>query len=177
MQPLAAADRILSDFPTNLSQWISLTMFDQEGREIAIRANASNPIEMIIPRDPHLRSLPMNLQNATRLNGTAHNLLFNLHFVKLAFDYSVSLHFQVHSLNSSIAHLLIYAFDRSPRLNRSIHDIDGWTLFCPLSKCNSIDEEMYVHISLSSGRYEHRSFVFSGSSPNIRSPVSYFRLA
>ena len=177
MQPLAAADRILSDFSTNLSRSISLSVFDQEGHEIAIGAKASSPIEMIIPRDPNLRSLPMTLQNVTSLNDTVHNLLFNLHFVKLAFDYSVSLHLQMRPLNSSLAYLLIYAFDRAPRLNRSVHDIDGWRLFCPSSKCNSIDEEAHGHISLSSCRHEHRLSLLSQSSTNIRSSVSYFRLA
>ena len=177
MQPLAAADRIRSEFPTNLSRSISVNMFDQDGREILIRANASSPIEMIIPRDPDLRSLSMTAQNVTSLNGTIQNLLFNLHFVKLAFDYSVSLHFQMRPLNSSLAYLLIYAFDRSPRLNRSVDDIDGWTLFCPSSECNSIDEEASEYISLSSCRYDQRLSSLSRSLSDNWPAVSYLRFA
>ena len=115
---------------------MSFSVFDQDGGEIAIRANASSPIELLIPRDPHLQPPPMHLQNVTSMDGTR---LFNLHFVQLGFDYSFSLHFQMHPVNSSLAYLLIYAFDRPPRLNRSLSDIDGWTLFCPLSKCHSIE--------------------------------------
>ena len=129
-------DHIRSDFPTNLSRSITFSVFDQDEREITIRANPSSPIEILIPRDPNLRLSPMSLQNVTSLNGTR---LFNLHFVQLGFDYTMSLHFQMRPLNSSLAYLLIYAFERAPQVNRSFSDIDGWTLFCPSSKCHSIE--------------------------------------
>ena len=34
---------------------------------------------------------------------------------------------EIEALNSSIGYLLIYKFDRIPKLN----EIDGWTVFCP----------------------------------------------
>jgi len=76
----------------------------------------------------------MFLQNVISSNSTPHNQLFNLHYIDITNTLPVSVHFEIHPLNTSLAYLFIYKFDNSPQLNSSINQIDGWTLFCPLSK-------------------------------------------
>jgi hypothetical protein len=127
--------------PINLSRSMSLSIFDQYQHEIVLQTNASNPFQLFIHHES-ASSLPsMHLENVT---SNTHGHLFSLHWINTTFDYSTMLHFQMKPLNTSLAYLLIYAFDRSPQLNRSLHNIDGWTLFCPSSK--SINEQ---HLSLS----------------------------
>ena len=46
----------------------------------------------------------------------------------------VSVHLELRPLFSNLSYLLIYRFDRSPVLNTSLQQIDGWSLFCPASK-------------------------------------------
>ena len=78
----------------------------------------------------------MTLQNVTSMNRTPHHLSFNLHHVGLirSNNLSISVHVQMEPLNESVAYLFIYRFDQIPQLNSSIKQIDGWTLFCPLSE-------------------------------------------
>ena len=74
----------------------------------------------------------MNLQNIT--NSTLHNQLFNLYYINISNNIDISVHWQIHPLNLTLAYLFIYKFDSTPILNSSINLIDGWTLFCPSSK-------------------------------------------
>lgn len=76
----------------------------------------------------------MVLQNVT--TSMPHHLLFNLHYIDLIRqdNLTVSVHIEMQALNESIGYLMIYRFDQSPRLNSSINQIDGWTLFCPSSE-------------------------------------------
>jgi hypothetical protein len=134
MQPLASADQSSSQSGTNLSRSISLTILDQNAAEVLIQANLTNPIELMIPRDPNLVVPSMTLENVTSFNATPHNQLFNLHYVDITNSLPESVHFEIHPLNTSLGYLFIYKFDSSPLLNSSINQIDGWTLFCPLSK-------------------------------------------
>jgi hypothetical protein len=137
MQPLAVSDNTGLRSTTNLSTSVSLTILDNNGNEVPFKTDSNHPIELIIPRDPNLIIPSMNLQNVTSMNDTPHNQLFNLHFVKIPKwnnSRTVSLIFEMHPLNTSLAYLLIYRFDNSPQLNSSINQIDGWSLFCPESK-------------------------------------------
>ncbi len=134
MQPLASADQSSSQSGTNLSRSISLTILDQNAAEVLIQTNLTNPIELMIPRDPNVVVPSMTLENVTSFNATPHNQLFNLHYVGITNSLPESVHFEIHPLNTSLGYLFIYKFDSSPILNSSINQIDGWTLFCPLSK-------------------------------------------
>lgn len=134
MQPLASADQSQSN--TNLSTSISLSILDQSGHELSIPTTVYHPYRFIIPRDPNLVLPSMTLQNVTSLNSTPHHLLFNLHYVDIlqSNDLTISLHIEMQPLNESVGYQFIYRFDNSPQLNSSIHQIDGWTLFCPSSE-------------------------------------------
>ncbi len=136
MQPLASAGASRSQANTNLSTTISLSVLDQSGNNVPIQASIDDPIEFIIPRDSNTIVSPMILQNVTSMNNN-HNQVFNLHYVNITQSNSnltMSLHFEMHPLNTSLGYLLIYRFDNSPQLNSSINQTDGWSLFCPLSK-------------------------------------------
>jgi len=138
MQPLALSDSTGLRSNTNLSTSISLTILDRNGNEISIDTTVDQPIELIIPRDSNLIVPSMTLQNVTSMNITPHNLLFNLHFIKMPQtqwnnNRTVSLIFEMQPLNKNLGYLLIYRFDNLPQLNSSINQIDGWSLLCPLS--------------------------------------------
>jgi hypothetical protein len=148
MQPLASAGASRSEANTNLSTTISLSVLDQNGNDVPIRASIDHPIEFIIPRDKNIIVSPMALQNVTSMNDN-HNRIFNLHFVNITQsngNLTVSLHFEMHPLNASLGYLLIYRFDHSPQLNSTINQTDGWSLLCPLSEFFSftnIDLKVY----------------------------------
>jgi len=148
MQPLASIGASRSQTNTNLSTTISLSVLDQNGNDVPIHASIDHPIEFIIPRDINMIVSPMALQNVTTMNDN-HNRIFNLHFVNITQSNSnltVSLHFEMHPLNTSLGYLLIYRFDDSPQLNSSINQTDGWSLLCPLSEFfsfSNIDLKVY----------------------------------
>ena len=148
VQPLAPADESrLADY-TNLSTSISLTILDSRGQEISVRNHLSDPIELIIPRDPNLVVSPMVLQNVTSMNTIAHRLNFNLHLINLTTvnTRSISLHWEMRPLNASLAYLLIYAFDRAPHLNQSSQQLDGWVLMCPTSKSFEDNDRSSIYL-------------------------------
>jgi hypothetical protein len=130
IQPLALADQSQSN--TNLSTSRSLSILDQYGNEFPIEKN----FQLIISRDPNLIIPSMILQNVTSSNLIPHQFLFYLHHVDItsANNLPISVHFEMHPLNTNLVYLLIYKFDTSSQLNSSINQIDGWTLFCPPSK-------------------------------------------
>jgi hypothetical protein len=134
MQPLAAFGNSTSQPTINVSRSISLSILDQYGNEVSIQTNLSHPIEIIIPRDPNVIISEMILQNVTSMNATPHNQLFHLQYLNITSVLSISVHFEMRPLNTSLAYLFIYKFDQTPLLNSSINLIDGWTLFCPISK-------------------------------------------
>ena len=147
------ADRSATAPNTNVSRTVSFSIIERDRKEVAIRTEPSDPIEIIIPRDPNLFLSPMFLHNATGLSAVAHAQTFNLHFVNLStIVSSFSIHLQLQPLNSSLSYLLIYAFDRSPRLNSSNHDIDGWSLFCSFS--------VHTHFLDNQQTTGHRSIIF-----------------
>ena len=154
MGRLAVADQSATAPNTNLSRSISFSLLDRDGNEVTVQTNFSQPIEIIIPRDQNLPVPSMMLQNVTSLSLRPHAQTFNLHFVNLStLTSSFSIHLQMRPLNSNLSYLLIYAFDRSPRLNSSINDIDGWSLFC----CSSNLHTYFLDNQQTTG---HRSIIF-----------------
>ena len=134
MNRLAVADRSATAPNTNVSRSVSFSILDRDGNEVAVRTDPSHPIEIIIPRDENLLVPPMILQNVTSLSLIPHAQTLNLHFVNLSTQAaSFSIHLQLRPQTSNISFLLIYKFDQSPRLNSSMSDIDGWSLFCSSS--------------------------------------------
>ena len=140
MNGLAVADRSATAPNTNVSRSVSLSILDRDGNEVSVRADPSQPIEIIIPRDENLLVPPMMLQNVTALSLVAHAQTFNLHFVNLTTQTaSFSIHLQLRPLTSNnVTYLLIYKFDQSPRLNSSVSDIDGWSFLCPSSQSQAL---------------------------------------
>ncbi|CAF1309622.1 unnamed protein product [Rotaria magnacalcarata] len=134
MQPLASYGNSQSDLKTNLSRSMSLSILDQDKNEISIRTDFDNPIEIIIIRDSNFIIPPMALQNVTSFDSNPHNQLFDLYFINITSNLSISIHFEIHPLNNNLSYLFIYKFDNPPLLNSSINQIDGWTVFCPSSE-------------------------------------------
>jgi hypothetical protein len=132
VEPLAPLGNLTSSLTnTNLSTSVSLSLFDQYGQEIPIETTFDHPIEIFIPRDPNLIIPPMILQNIS--NSHPHNQLFNLQYIDISSTIDISVHWEIHPLNVTLAYLFIYKFNSAPILNSSINLIDGWTLLCPSS--------------------------------------------
>ncbi|CAF4201484.1 unnamed protein product, partial [Adineta steineri] len=142
---------------TNLSRSISLSIIDQNGNEVSFEAHQNNPIQLIIPRDPNVLIPSMYLQNVTSINSTMNNLLFNYHYINITSSLPISVHFEIHSLNRSLAYLFIYKFDQTPQLNSSVNLIDGWTLFCPFNLTN---DDIYRYFIDNQQTPGHQSLIF-----------------
>ncbi|CAF1545398.1 unnamed protein product, partial [Adineta steineri] len=142
---------------TNLSRSISLSIIDQNGNEVSFQAHQNNPIQMIIPRDPNVLIPSMYLQNVTSINSTINNLLFSYHYINTTSSLPISVHFEIHSLNRSLAYLFIYKFDQTPQLNSSINLIDGWTVFCPF---NLTIDNIYRYFIDNQQTPGHQSLIF-----------------
>ncbi|CAF0785734.1 unnamed protein product [Adineta steineri] len=142
---------------TNLSRSISLSIIDQNGNEVSFEAHQNNPIQLIIPRDPNVLIPSMYLQNVTSINSTINNLLFNYHYINITSSLPISVHFEIHSLNRSLAYLFIYKFDQTPQLNSSINIIDGWTIFCPFNLTN---DDIYRYFIDNQQTPGHQSLIF-----------------
>ncbi|CAF1546243.1 unnamed protein product [Adineta steineri] len=154
IDPLAS----YGNFPnTNLSRSVSLSFVDQNGNEISFKASQNNPIQLIIPRDPNVIILSMYLQNMTSINSTNNNLLFNYLYINITSSLPISIHFEIHSLNQSLAYLFIYKFDQTPLLNSSISIIDGWTIFCPF---NLTSDDIYRYFIDNQQTSGHQSLIF-----------------
>ena len=157
MEPLASFGNWKSSTNTNVSTSISLTILDQNGNVVPIETNLSQPIEIIIPRDPNRMIPAMILQNATSTNSPPHNQLFQLHYVNITSVVDISVHLEIHPLNSSLAYLLIYKFDQMPQLNSSIRQMDGWSFFCPF---NLNSESIYTYFLDNQQTLGHQSMIF-----------------
>ncbi|CAF1529483.1 unnamed protein product, partial [Adineta steineri] len=142
---------------TNLSRSISLSIIDQNGNEVSFQAHQDNPIQLIIPRDPNVLIPSMYLQNVTSINSTTNNLLFNYHYINITSSLPISVHFEIRSLNKSLAYLFIYKFDQTPQLNSSINLIDGWTMFCPFNLTN---DDIYRYFIDNQQTPGHQSLIF-----------------
>ena len=156
VQPLAVSDDLRSQANTNLSRSVSLSIVDENGNETAVRTTSDQPIELIIPRDPNLVLPPMTLQNVSLKSSVALNSqTYNLHHVNLGSQASsAALHFEMRPSDASLGYLLIYRFDSSPQLNRSISLIDGWTRFCPSN------DSLYTYFLNNQQTSDHKSIVF-----------------
>ncbi|CAF0859705.1 unnamed protein product [Rotaria sordida] len=157
MEPLASYGNSKIQSNTNLSTSISLSILDRNGNQVSIQTSENNLIQLIIPRDPNMIIPSMNLQNVTSINSTIHNLLFNFHYINITSSLSISIHIEMHPLNSSLAYLFIYKFDQIPQLNSSINSIDGWTLFCPSNLSN---ESIYTYFINNQQTSTHQSLIF-----------------
>jgi hypothetical protein len=134
VQPLASFGNSHSQSNTNLSRSISLSLFDHDGNEVPLRTNLNHSIQFTVPRDPNLVLPSMTLQNVTSSNSTPHHQLFNLHFINITSNLSISIHIEMCFFDMSLGYLFIYKFDNSPILNSSMNEIDDWALFCPSSE-------------------------------------------
>ena len=136
MQPLAPIGASQSQANTNMSTTISLTVRDEFGHEIPIHASVEQPIEFFIPRDPNLILPSMILQDVISKN-IEQSFDLNVIYLNQSVmnsNLTVSLHFEIQPLNTSLAYMLIYKFDDTPQLNSLINDTDGSVLLCPISK-------------------------------------------
>ena len=157
MQPLASFGQSDVSANTNLSRSVSFSISDQSGNKVLVEAYDSHPIEIIIPRDPNLILPPMILQNVTSTDSAPHQQLFHLHYVNLTSQFPISVHIEIHPLNTSLAYLFIYKFDQIPRLNSSVNNIDGWTILCPSNLSN---ENIYTYFFDNQLTQNHQSLVF-----------------
>ncbi|CAF3751894.1 unnamed protein product, partial [Rotaria sp. Silwood1] len=158
MNPLASFGNSKSGSNQNLSRSISLSIHVHNENEISLQTTLTEPIQLIIPRDPNLIIPSMILQNVTSINNTAHNQLFYFNYINITNNLSVSIHFEVHPLNISLGYLFIYKFDQTPLLNSSINPIDRWTLFCP--SIDLTNENLYKYFINNQQTLGHQSLIF-----------------
>jgi hypothetical protein len=157
MEPLASFGNVSYESNTDLSTSISLSILDQNGNEIPIETNLNNSIEFFIPRDPNIIIPSMIIQNVTSINSTSHNQLFHLHYINITTILTISVHIEIHPLDTNLAYLFIYKFDNIPQLNSSIYEIDGWTLFCPFNLTNDNIYKYFIDNQRTEG---HQSLIF-----------------
>ncbi|UJR19272.1 hypothetical protein I4U23_022401 [Adineta vaga] len=153
MEPLASFGN--SSLNTNLSRSISFSILDQNQVELKIETTMNNSIEIIIPRDPNLLIPSMILHNVTSIDHQ--HFIFNLHYLNLTTSLSISIHWEIQSLNTSLAYLFIYRFDQIPQLTSSINQIDGWIIFCPINLTN---EGIYTYYIDNQRTIGHQSVIF-----------------
>jgi hypothetical protein len=99
----------------------------------------------------------MILQDVISIDSISHNQLFHLNYVDIKSTVTISVHLEIHPLNTSLAYLFIYKFDSSPVLNSSVKQIDGWTLFCPANLSN---ESIYTYFIDNQQTSNHQSLIF-----------------
>ena len=137
---------------TNLSRSLSLTIFDQNGKEMEIRTNR---IELFIPRDPNWLIPPMFLQNVTENNSK--DLFIKYHQLSLSTTnrkLTFSIHLEVHPINKNLSYFFMYQFDTQPQFQ----SIDQWIFFCPK---DLNPEGNYVHF-LNNDRTKDHHTIFYG---------------
>ncbi|UJR10866.1 hypothetical protein I4U23_015053 [Adineta vaga] len=156
-----AGDQIQSIM--NLSNTLFITIFDENGEEIPINTSTTNKtIELFIPRDRNMIVPLMTLQNVTSLVDklSLNNHQFNLHFINISQtnpNLSISIHFEIFPLNTSLGYMLIYKFDQIPQLNSSLIFIDDWSMLCPRNLNNDSTFTYFIDNQKSIG---HESVIF-----------------
>ena len=150
MRPLAMSGNHPIQSNINASRLISLSILDRNGKDLSFK---TNPIRLIIPRDPQVFIPSMNLQNVTVMNSTNQNSLFYLHYINITSVLPISVHMEMHPLNESLAYLMIYKFDQIPQLNA----LDGWRLFCPSDLING---SIYSYFLDNHQTVDHQSLIF-----------------
>lgn len=146
IQPLASADE--SPSMTNLSRSFSLTIFDENGKEIVIQTNG---IEFFIPRDPNWIIPAMFLQR------NSSDLLIQYHQYSLSTidrQLTFSIHLEMHPIDKNLSYFFMYQFDIQPRFQ----SIDQWMFFCP--KDLNLDGN-YVHF-LNNEQTKDHQMIFYG---------------
>ena len=138
VQPLAVADQSSAGGNTNLSTSISLTLVNEDGTAVLFNVDATQPIELFIPRDPNSVVSLLDWERKTASNGS--NRTMHMHFLNLTRkgDLEVSVHLEIRPLVQSTAYWLIYRFDDPPQINSTINLTDGWSLLCPFRKTLSL---------------------------------------
>ena len=154
MEPLASYGKSRSASITNLSTSLSLSILDENGKEIPLRTSLSQPIEILIPRDPDLIIPPRTLHNVT---ATPHNQSFNFHHLNITSALPISVHFEIEPLGANLSYLFIYRFDQFPLFNTSIQSFDGWTLLCPRNLTN---ESIYTYFIDNQHTIGHQFIIF-----------------
>lgn len=136
MQPLASSDESQFQANVGLSRSISITLFDENNKEIHPEISVDQPIEIFIPRDPNIDIPPMKKQNVTSIKLNQTFYLQIIDFSKSLNNRNVtpSLHFEIHPAKLHLAYLFIFQFDDISPLNISINETDHWSLFCPHSR-------------------------------------------
>lgn len=139
VKPLAIAGESSSGGNTNLSTSVSLTFVNENGTEIPFNVNATEPIELFIPRDPNTAVSLLKWERKTSpRNGS--NRTMHIHFLNLSRenDLNISVHLEIRPLNPQTAYWLIYRFDDPPQMNSTSNLTDGGALLCPSSKILSL---------------------------------------
>lgn len=113
---------------TNYSRSLSLSLFDENGKEIVAK-KISHEIELIIPRDPQMKVPPLIYENVSNHTESFRWKSINLRELQTNPNLSFSLHFQFFPVmnRTKIAYAFVYQFDQSPQFDR----LDGSTLLCP----------------------------------------------
>jgi len=161
IEPLSLNDNFRIPSITNLSRSISLSILDANGKHIKMETDFSNPIKLIITRDPNLIIPKMFLQNVT-----TKNVLFNFHLINISefqqsnSNLTFSIHFEMHPLDKNLSYLLIYKFDSKPQLTSSINNTDGWSLFCSSNNQTSDGDVVYTSFIDNHQTLNHHSIIF-----------------
>ena len=136
---------------TNYSRSLSLSLFDENGKEIIVK-NISHKIELIIPRDPQMKVPPLIYENVSNHTESFRWKSINLRELQTNPNLSFSLHFQFFPVmnRTKIAYAFVYQFDQSPQFDR----LDGSTLLCP----STINDEIlstYIDNQQISNNHHH----------------------
>ena len=150
VKPLSSYGNSKSEPNTNLSTSISIELYDENGNDISSQVNLTDPIEVIIPRDPNLFIPPMIKQN---VSSGFNSEQFNYHYVNITSSFSISVHLEIDPLDDYISYLLVYQFDRLPKWN----DYREWTL---LSPSNLTKDGLYKYFIDNEKTKDHQSVVF-----------------
>ena len=138
VQPLAVAGQSSAGGNTNLSTSIFLTLVNENGTDILFHVNGTEPIELLIPRDPNSIVSLLNWERKTTQNGS--NRTMHMHFLNLArkADLEISVHLEIRPLVPSTAYWLVFRFDDPPQINSTSNLTDGWSLLCPFRQTRSV---------------------------------------
>ncbi|UJR19400.1 hypothetical protein I4U23_022530 [Adineta vaga] len=148
---------------TNFSQLFSLSILDENENNIEMKTNFSNRMEFFIPRAPKYLISSMFYQNVTEIK--KQNVQFHFYLFNLTEKFSI--HFEIFSLKLNISYLLIYQFDRQPKLNSR----ENWILFCP---SNLTNEKMFIHFLDNQQTLNHHSIIYGIRELTINEEINQF---
>ncbi|UJR07283.1 hypothetical protein I4U23_011571 [Adineta vaga] len=186
LQPLASPgyDHQFPAF-TNLSRSFSLSILHENGTELNINTNLTNPIQFFIPRDPQMIISSALVQNSTLINEKKESSLpfyyYLFHLQQTNPNLTFAIHLEIHPSIANISYLLTYQFDS---LKPSLPLSDHWVLVCPSSNYHFLDNYqtsnhhsiIYGLRQLSTQQIEDFCFynkTFSRNSPLLRQSWSF----